>query len=150
MSDGMVAPSTEYRSMLRRYSSVVYSLMRAVLGFLFACHGAQKLFGVLGRPAEVGDPMGLAAGLIEFFGGGAILLGIGTSIASFIASGEMAVAFVLVSRAHTTPWYWPIMNHAEGAAFYSWVFLFMACEGDGRWSVGELWRRWRRTRMSPS
>lgn len=127
--------------MLKRYSPIAYSLMRAVLGFLFACHGAQKLFGVLGHSAETGDPMGLAAGLIEFFGGGAIAVGLGTSLAAFIASGEMAVAYVLVARAHATPWYWPIMNHGEEAAFYSWVFLFMACEGDGRWSLGDLWRR---------
>jgi len=130
------------KAMLHRYSPVAYSLMRIVVGFLFACHGAQKLFGVLGQAAEIGDPMGLAAGLIEFLGGGAVALGVATSLAAFIASGEMAVAYFLVARAHATPWFWPIyFVHGELAAVYSWVFLFIACEGDGRWSVRELWRR---------
>ena len=35
-------------SLLQRYSTVAYSLMRIVAGLLFACHGAQKLFGALG------------------------------------------------------------------------------------------------------
>ena len=33
---------------LERYSDFIYFLLRFVAGFLFACHGAQKLFGVLG------------------------------------------------------------------------------------------------------
>ena len=33
---------------LGQYSSYLYAIMRIVVGFLFACHGAQKLFGVLG------------------------------------------------------------------------------------------------------
>jgi len=135
--------------MLQRYSAIAYSLMRAVAGFMFACHGAQKLFGVLGQSADLHDPMSVAAGVIEFFGGGAISLGVGTSLAAFVASGEMAVAYFLVTRAHSTPWYWPILYvHAELAALYSFVFLFMACEGDGRWSGRELWRRRRKTGTS--
>ena len=30
---------------LGRYSDGIYGIMRRVVGFLFACHGAQKLFG---------------------------------------------------------------------------------------------------------
>jgi putative oxidoreductase len=36
---------------LNRFSDHLYSLMRLMVGFLFPCHGAQKLFGVLGGPA---------------------------------------------------------------------------------------------------
>ena len=35
---------------LKRYSDHLYSLMRVIAGLLYACHGAQKLFGVLGGP----------------------------------------------------------------------------------------------------
>jgi DoxX len=34
--------------LLGTYSPYLYALMRIMLGVLFACHGAQKLFGVLG------------------------------------------------------------------------------------------------------
>ena len=30
---------------LGKYSDQTYALMRIVVGLLFACHGAQKLFG---------------------------------------------------------------------------------------------------------
>ena len=33
---------------LGAYSSYLYALMRIVVGLLFACHGAQKLLGLLG------------------------------------------------------------------------------------------------------
>ena len=33
---------------LGRVSPQLYAIMRIVSGLLFACHGAQKLFGVLG------------------------------------------------------------------------------------------------------
>ncbi|PYY01521.1 MAG: DoxX family protein, partial [Acidobacteria bacterium] len=39
--------------------------MRIVVGFLFACHGAQKLFGVLGGRKELHDIQGALAGVIE-------------------------------------------------------------------------------------
>jgi len=53
---------------LGRYSDVAYALMRAVAGFLFACHGAQKLFGVLGGESMLSNPLMATAGVIEFFG----------------------------------------------------------------------------------
>ena len=46
--------------MLTRFSGISYALMRVVVGFLFACHGAQKLFGVLGGQIEIHDPQGEA------------------------------------------------------------------------------------------
>jgi putative oxidoreductase len=119
--------------MLQRYSSITYSLMRLVAGFLFACHGAQKLFGVLGQQAELHDPEGLAAGLIEFFGGSLIALGLGASVVAFIGSGEMAVAYF---KAHAPRGFWPILNHGELAAFYCFVFLFIASVGTGVGAFG--------------
>ena len=80
------------RSVFGRFSSVFYALMRMVVGFLFACHGAQKLFGVLGgHQVNLMSQAGLA-GVIECFGGAMIALGLLTSLVAFIASGEMAWA----------------------------------------------------------
>src|SRR6184192_4436595 len=95
---------------LKRYSDHLYSLMRVIAGFLFACHGAQKLFGVLGGPEMRHVPLMLAAGIIEFFGGLLIALGVFTAIAAFIASGEMATGYFL---GHAPHGFWPIRNHGE-------------------------------------
>ena len=120
---------------LNRFSDTLYSLMRLAAGFLFACHGAQKLFGVLGSPQLVHIPLMLAAGIIEFFGGLLIALGTFTAIAALIASGEMGIAYFLEHAPHG---FWPIRNHGELAVLFCFVFLFMASRGDGKWSARGL------------
>jgi len=112
--------------------------MRLIVGLLFACHGAQKLLGVLGGTAELHDPEGLAAGIVELFGGTLVAAGLFTSVAAFVASGEMAVAYF---KAHAPRGFWPILNRGELAAVYCFVFLFISCYGDGEWSVRALWNR---------
>jgi len=106
--------------------------MRLMAGFLFACHGAQKLFGVLGGPAMRHVLLMLAAGIIEFFGGLLIALGVFTVFAAFIASGEMATGYFLGHAPHD---FWPIRNHGELAVLFCFVFLYIASRGDGTWSV---------------
>ena len=78
--------------LLGTYTPYLYALMRIVLGALFACHGAQKLFGVLG--GTTGDLFALRglAGIIECVGGLLIAVGFLTSYAAFLASGEMAAS----------------------------------------------------------
>ena len=127
--------------MLRRYGPIAYSLMRFVVGFLYACHGAQKLFGVLGGQSEIHDPEGLAAGIIEFTAGILISVGLFSAIAAFIACGEMAVAYF---KAHAPRGFWPIMNRGELAALYCFVFLFVACQGDGNFNITAIYNRLRK------
>ena len=82
------------RAFLGRHADRVYALMRIVVPFVYACHGAQKLFGVLGgHPVWGGSPLFIAAGLIECICGPLMMLGLFTTQAAFIASGEMAVAY---------------------------------------------------------
>jgi putative oxidoreductase len=121
-----------------RFSEHVYGLTRLVFGGLFACHGAQKLFGVLGGHQMTGNPKMLAAGIIEFFGGSLIALGIAASLAAFIACGEMAYAFFTV---HYPRGFWPIMNGGEPAVLYCFFFLYVALRGSGRYSIEGLVRR---------
>ena len=125
-----------------RYSDHAYAVTRVVAGLLFACHGAQKLFGVLGGIRELGGE-GLLAGIIEFFGGSLVALGLVASIAAFVASGEMAVAYL---RAHAPIGFWPIQNGGEWAVFYCFFFLYVAAEGSGRFSLDSVFRR-RRARV---
>ena len=81
---------------LGRYSEVVYALMRMVVGLLFACHGAQKLFGVFGGQNIPSSPLMVTAGVIELIGGGLVALGLWAGYAAFVASGHMAVAYFMM------------------------------------------------------
>src|SRR5262249_2820509 len=125
------------KRILGRYQEVFFTLLRIVAGFTFSCHGAQKLFGVLGG-AKAGSPLMMVAGVIEFFGGLLILLGFLTGIAAFIASGEMAVAYF---KMHAPGVFVPIVNHGELAVVYCFLFLFIAAHGAGRWSIDGMKRR---------
>ena len=117
---------------LGRYAPQFYAVLRIVAGLLFACHGAQKLFGVLGgQQVPLMGMMGLA-GIIEFAGGLLIAIGFLTSIAAFIASGEMAVAYFM---AHASRGALPIQNGGELAVLYCFVFLYIAARGPGIWAI---------------
>lgn len=126
------------RTFLGQYEDRIYPVTRFVIGFLYACHGAQKLFGVLGGTRELHDPQGLLAGIIEFFGGSLIALGLFAGIAAFIASGEMAVAYF---QAHAPHGFWPIRNGGERAVFYCFFFLYVAAKGSRSFSLERLFRK---------
>jgi putative oxidoreductase len=105
------------------------------------CHGGQKLFNC--PPSE--QPMNLAmfslpwvAGVLEFFGGLLIVLGLFTRPVAFILSGQMAVAYFMV---HAKGGFWPIINHGELAVLYCFVFLYFAAAGPGPLSLDYLIRR---------
>ena len=119
---------------LGRYSETFYALLRIVAGYCFLLHGAQKLFGALGGQKQpIVSLMGLA-GIIEFFGGLLILLGLFASIAAFIASGQMAVAYFMVHASQGNPLF-PLLNDGEPAVLYCFIFLYIAARGAGKWSV---------------
>lgn len=111
----------------------IVAVMRILVGINFATHGAQKLFGVLGGVGgQMPAPLLYGAGVIEFFGGLLIALGLLTRWAAFIAAGQMAVAYFM---AHATQGFWPILNRGELAIAYCWIFLLLAARGPGTWSL---------------
>ena len=120
------------------FPDISLSLLRAVAGFLFLQHGAQKLFAVLGREqaVELFSLFGVA-GVLEFFGGLLIMFGFLTRPVAFILSGQMAVAYFM---SHFPRGFWPIENGGELAALYSFLFLFLFAVGGGSYSVdGVVW-----------
>jgi putative oxidoreductase len=123
---------------LSRHAERIYAVFRLVVGILYACHGAQKLFGAFGSPAMTSNPMMLAAGIIEFVGGLLIAVGFLTSWAAFIASGQMAAAYFM---AHAKGGFWPIVNKGELAVVYCFAFLYIAARGGGPYSVDGMMRR---------
>jgi putative oxidoreductase len=120
----------------RTAREVTHSLLRAVTGLMFWQHGAQKLFGWLGgeQVQAVASMPGLA-GILEFFGGILIIVGLFTRPVAFILSGEMAFAYFM---AHAPQGLWPIMNRGEAAVLFCFTFLFFAAHGAGRYSLDAL------------
>ena len=77
-------------------------------------------------------------GVLEFYGGAAILLGIFTQPVAFILAGEMAVAYFQFHQPNGT---WPVQNHGEPAVLLCFIFLLLASYGAGNWSVDGFRRR---------
>ena len=129
-----------------RWSDLALSLLRIVVGFLFFCHGAQKILGWFAEPGS--QRMALAfpqipwiAGILELVGGSLIILGLLTRPVAFLLSGEMAFAYFM---AHAPKGALPIVNHGELAALYSFVFLFFAAHGGGPYGIDGMLRGVRR------
>lgn len=114
------------------------SVLRLVIAFLFMQHGGQKLFGfpvaMPGPPLELLSLVGLA-GVLEFFGGLLLLLGLFTRPVAFVLSGLMAVAYFM---AHAPKGFWPSANQGELAVLYCFAFLYLAAAGGGPWSLDSL------------
>ncbi|MFI5314336.1 MAG: DoxX family protein [Myxococcota bacterium] len=119
-------------STLSKLGPLAHGALRIVSGFLFACHGAQKIipgaFGNLdGSTAKLWSLVWFA-GIIELVGGSLIAIGVRTQIAAFICSGEMAVAYF---RAHQPGGLLPIHNKGDLAVLFCFVFFYLATNGGG-------------------
>jgi putative oxidoreductase len=121
---------------LAKLQGPIQGLTRIVVGLLFFSHGAQKLFGWFGaeESVELFSRMGVA-GVLEFFGGAMIMLGLFTRPVAFLLSGQMAVAYFWI---HQPRGLFPWDNGGELAALYSWVFLLFAAMGSGCFALDSL------------
>lgn len=92
-----------------RQADAALTIIRAITGVIFMMHGGQKLFvygfeGVAGGFAQMGIPfasvMGPFVGLLEFFGGIALVLGLLTRPSALGLAVTMAVAILQVHLAN--------------------------------------------------
>ncbi|MYT70903.1 MULTISPECIES: DoxX family protein [unclassified Streptomyces] len=118
-------------------------LFRIVVGLLFACHGAAALFGVLGGSQGGGTVAAGAwpawyAAVIQLVGGGLVLIGFGTRVAAFVASGSMAYAYFDV---HQPSALWPLQNGGEASAMFCWAMLLLVFTGSGALGLDRLFTR---------
>jgi putative oxidoreductase len=121
------------------------SVFRIVAGLAFITFGTMKLFNFPPLPAGM-PPIPLwsqagIGGLLETFGGLAIVLGLFTRPVAFVLSGEMAVAYF---QFHFPRGFFPSANEGTPALLYCFFFLYLVFAGAGVWSLDERIARARR------
>ena len=119
------------------------SILRIIIGLLYLEHGTQKIFDFPprpnARPFELFTLVPGLAGLLEFFGGILIIVGLFTRPVAFILSGEMAFAYFM---SHAPRGFYPIGqggNAGELAIIYCFIFLYFFFVGAGAWSLDQVW-----------
>jgi len=118
------------------------AVLRIVAGLVFVSAGTMKLFGYPPSPMQM-PPFSLwsqlgIAGILETFGGLAIVLGLLTRPVAFVLSGEMAVAYF---QFHFPRSFFPTANDGVGAVLYCFLFLYLAFAGAGDWSLDAVLAR---------
>ncbi len=128
---------TSLEKALMPCAGAAYTALRIVSGLLFAFHGAQKVLGVLTEQQPPVLSQVWIGGVIELVAGVLIAVGFYTRLSAFLASGTMAVAY--------TQFHWkfqfdenvfPAVNGGEPALVYAFLFLYIACRGNGVASRG--------------
>jgi len=119
------------------WQSRMLSILRVVAALVLMQHGVQKIFGYPPMGPGPAAPYVIAslngiAGILETFGGFALLIGLFTRPVAFILSGEMAVAYFHV---HFPRGFLPIVNRGEVPVLLCFVFLYLVFAGGGIWSV---------------
>jgi putative oxidoreductase len=127
------------------------AMVRAAAGLILMPHGAQKLFGWFGGSGlaaaessfqtKLGLPgwLALAAGIIEFFGGLFLALGLGTRVAAALIAAQM---FFIVFAVHWSAGFFAMKGGFEYPLLWGVVALSYALRGGGHCSLdAELKRR---------
>jgi putative oxidoreductase len=122
--------------------------VRAVVGLVFAGHGAQKLFGWWGGPGMdrwtgAIERMGFrparawatVSALNELAGGLLLAIGLLTPIAAAIL---VAQSVVIIARVHWAKGFWNTNGGIEYPLVLGVAALGLAFAGPGAWSLDEL------------
>jgi putative oxidoreductase len=135
-------------------------IVRIGLAWIFIYHGAGTLFGAFGQPGIHGHAIFFAnvahlrpgtlfavmSGLIEFFGGIGVGVGLLSRLAAAALFGDMAMAMITVT------WHNGIVSNASGSGYeinvaLAALALVVVILGAGRFSldavVGARLRNWR-------
>ncbi len=120
------------------------AIFRIVAGVVFISAGTMIVFGYPPRPMPM--PFKLMSqtgigGLLEMFGGLAIVLGVFTRPVAFILAGMMAVAYF---QFHAPQSFFPTVNQGIPAILYCFLFLYLMVAGPGAWSIDAMVARSKR------
>lgn len=120
---------------ISKWAPYALTALRIMAALLFLEHATMKLLQFPGPVQGVSYPLPtimIIAGVIEVITSILMIVGYQTRIAAFIASGTMAVAYFMV---HTPYGFWPSLNMGEPAILFCFIFLFIAANGGGAWTL---------------
>lgn len=123
-------------------SSVADSAAAAVSSMAQAMGAPSAAPAVQGGPPPSMQGLFLVAGILETFGGLALVLGLLTRPLAFIAAGECAYIFWFMDVAHSGTIF-PASNGGEVAVLFCFNFLYLVVAGPGAFALDNLiwWRR---------
>ena len=132
---------SKLNQLLGQWSPQILSIMRIAVAFLFIAHGTQAIFGYP-PPGGGFDGLDLSTwtalgGVLEAFGGLAVLLGIFTRPISLILAIEQAIVYLTVFAPEGP---YPRLNGGDLAFFYIFFLLYLAAAGGGPWSLDAKFR----------
>ena len=120
------------------WAPMMHALLRVMTGLTFLSHGSGKLLSFPALPGldQLPYPMLIFTGVLELVGGVLIIIGLFTRPVAFVLAGFTAVAFFMVhvgvvGKGNIVP----AANFGEAAYLYTFVFLYLAAAGAGKWSV---------------
>lgn len=112
------------------------SVLRIMAGLAFLEHGSAKIFDfphlATHAPYHLFSLVPGLAGLLEFFGGILITIGLFTRPVAFILAGEMAVGYFM---SHFPRSFFPLLNGGDAVLLYCFIFLFLSAAGCGAWGL---------------
>src|ERR1700694_520487 len=121
------------------WPSRLLAVLRIVAGLVFMTAGSMIVFG--SPPSPIPMPpfsptsqIGIG-GILELFGGLAIVLGVLTRPVAFVLAGEMAVAYF---QFHAPQSFFPTVNQGIPAILYCFLFLYLMVAGAGAWSIDAM------------
>jgi putative oxidoreductase len=132
-----------------RWRDHMLAVFRIVAAVVFISAGTMKLFGYPPSPVPMPPITVMSqlwfAGVLEVYGGAAIVLGLFTRPVAFVLAGEMAVAYF---QGHFPQSFFPTVNNGIPAVMYCFFFLYLTFAGAGAWSIDARLARARR-KMHP-
>jgi putative oxidoreductase len=126
------ASAPQLQSVLRIVAAAIYMVAGTIILFAFP----------IGMPPEGGtaplmSQIGIG-GVLEFLGGGLLLVGLFTRPVAFVLAGEMAVAYF---QFHFPQSFWPQVNNGIPAVLYCFLWLYFSAAGAGPWSLDAMRNR---------
>ena len=122
------------------YTPYMHSALRITAAFMFMVAGSMNLFAFPVAASPDGSTaefmtQGWIGSVLEFLGGGLLVLGLFTRPVAFILSGEMAVAYF---QYHCSDSFLPNLNGGTEAVLYCFVWLYFSAAGAGKWSIDSM------------